>query len=446
MDQIKPNILVVDDEESMLITYKSILKKNYNPVLVDNGKTAIQKLKEFEFLAVILDLKMPDMDGIKVLQKIKELNPELDVVMATAINEAKFAIQAMRLGAYEYITKPFEIDELLKIINNIAEKQRLVKENTYLKTILDEQKNYFYLIGTTRAMKEIFNTIDNICNTDSTVLITGESGTGKELVAHAVHNKSNRKNGPMIIVNCAAIPENLIESELFGHERGAFTGAIEKKTGKFELAEGGTIFLDEIGCMPLGMQAKILRVLNNNTIDRVGGKKPIPVNVRVIAATNTELEQAIKENLFRRDLFYRINVIPIKLPPLRERKKDIPLFVSYFLDKYNKDLKKNIKGFSKEVMEKLTEYDWPGNVRELQNIIERTVALSKNREIINEIPFNIQTTPQPGQEKLKHAVLKFEKQYIKAILDETQYNQSETSRILGIHRTTLISKMRQHGL
>ncbi|MFC1495897.1 sigma-54-dependent transcriptional regulator [Candidatus Margulisiibacteriota bacterium] len=448
MSKNKPNVLVIDDEENMLLTYKSILKKKYNTVLVNRGQAGIDKVNEQEFAAVIVDLKMPDMDGLEVLRKIKEINPDQNVVMSTAMNDAKIAIQAIRNGALEYITKPFEIDELVALMDKVMERNNLIKENSYLKTVLQEQKTYFDLIGQTQVMQNIFMTIENISAADSTVLITGESGTGKELVAHAIHNKSNRKARPFVIVNCAAIPENLLESELFGHERGAFTGALERKIGKFELADGGTIFLDEIGCMPLSMQSKLLRIVQDSKISRVGGKNPIEVDVRILAATNANIETEIKKGNFREDLFYRLNVIPIKLPPLRERKNDIPLFVSYFLNKFNRDLKKAIKTISPDAIRSLLEYNWPGNVRELQNLIERAVALNGNKDVIDSIQVSTSSKSEDSKRKknLKEATAEFEKEYIKSALKTVNGNQSAAARLLEIHRTTLISKMELLGL
>ena len=370
-----PPILVVDDEADMLETYRSVLSKKYDVLTSSSGAEALAILKDNAVSLVLLDLKMPKLNGLEVLKQIKteELGPE--VIVITASKDVSTAVEAMKLGALDYLTKPFDVKELLIIIEKALEKRALIRENLYLKEALKEATGYCDLIGQTPAMKKLFETIEKVAPTDSTVLIHGESGTGKELVARAVHVKSKRAEKPFIAVNCAAIPENLLESELFGHERGAFTGALERKLGKFELADGGTLFLDEIGCMPAPMQAKLLRILENKIIERVGGEKGVPVDVRIVSATNIEFEKEIKEGKFRRDLYFRLNVIPIKLIPLRERKEDIPLFVQYFLDKFNKELNKNIKGFSQEVMLALMEYDWPGNVRELQNVIERAVVL-----------------------------------------------------------------------
>lgn len=443
MLKIKPNILVIDDEESMLRTYKSILKSSYNAALVNNGPEALNLLKDDNFSLVLLDLRMPQMDGLETLQKIKEFDKNIEVIMVTAVHDIKSAVSAMKLGAYDYIPKPFESEELLLVIEKALERRTLARENVFLRKVLEEKDSYWDLIGKADVIKKVFELIGKIAVTDSTVLITGESGTGKELVAHAIHKKSPRAQKPFIVVNCAAIAESLIESELFGHERGAFTGALERKEGKFELADGGTIFLDEIGCMKPPLQAKLLRVLQDNVIERVGGTKPIQVNVRVIAATNLNIEESVKKGDFREDLYYRLNVIRIHMPPLRERKEDIPLFLNYFLDKYCREFNKKIKGFSQESLEMLMEYDWPGNVRELQNLVERAVALLENKEYVSleDIPLE-PASRNIIKKSLKEAQIGFERKYIKNALAETSGNQTKAAKNLGINRTTLIAKMK----
>ena len=447
MIKVKPNILVVDDEESMLKTYKSVLKNSYNVTPINNSQAALDLLKNDNFSLVLLDIKMPNMDGIETLQKIKEIDKNIEVIMVTAVHDIKSAVQTIKLGAYDYITKPFEVEELLSIVEKALEKRSLVRENVYLRQALEEKGSYLDLIGKTEIIKRIFNLIDKVAATDSTVFVTGESGTGKELIAHAIYKKSPRANKPFIVVNCAAIPESLMESELFGYERGAFTGALERKEGKFELASGGTIFLDEIGCMKASLQSKLLRVLQDNVVERVGGRTPIQVDVRIIAATNLDIKEAIKKGEFREDLFYRLNIIPIHLPPLRERKEDIPHFLNYFLDKYNKEFNKKIKGFNKDALELLTEYAWPGNVRELENLVERMVVISEKEEYISAEDIPLENTSRNIIKKsLKEALMEFEKRYIKNALAEAGGNQTKAAEILGIHRTTLISKMEQLGL
>jgi DNA-binding NtrC family response regulator len=380
----KLSVLVVDDEADMRQTYLAILKKHFNVLTAASGKEALKIIHSQPISLILLDIRMPQMDGLTALQKFKEVDPDLTIIIVSASKDLPSAVSAMKLGAYDYISKPFDVKELLALIDKALETRRLVRENLYLKESLKEATSYCNLIGQSSVMKKLFADIDNIAPTDSTVLIRGESGTGKELVARAIHQKSKRLNDPFVAVNCAAIPENLLESELFGYERGAFTGAMERKLGKFELADGGTLFLDEIGCMSLPMQSKLLRVLEDRVIERIGGEKGVPVNVRIISATNIDFDQHIKENKFRHDLYYRLNVIPLNLPPLRERKDDLPLLIDYFLKKFNTLLNKKISSFSPEAMKALKIYNWPGNIRELQNLVERVVVLSHNPIISKE--------------------------------------------------------------
>ena len=454
MNKAKSNILVVDDEPDMLETFRSILKKKYRVITSNSGKGALTILKKERVDICLLDIKMPDMDGIEVLKRIKDIDENLEVIMVTALKDVKLAVKAMKLGAFEYINKPFEVDELLALTEKALEKRSLLKENIALKEMVKDSSRYCDLIGKTKPMQDILKLIDDVSETNSTVLITGESGTGKELVARAIHKNSKRAEKPFIVVNCVAIPDNLLESELFGHEKGSFTGAIERKIGKFELADQGTIFLDEIGCMSPNMQAKLLRVLENGSIDRIGEGNPIPLDIRVIAATNIDFKTSIKEKSFREDLYYRLNVIPVHMPSLRKRIEDIPLFVEYFLNKFNKLLNKSVKSLSQEALEALIAYRWPGNVRELQNLIERVVALSKN-EIINlqDFPKDIVNYKDPEfliskrlKGTLKQAAQDFEKDFIVAALREAEKNQTHAARLLGIHRTTLISKMESLGI
>ncbi|MBI5399339.1 sigma-54-dependent Fis family transcriptional regulator [Candidatus Saganbacteria bacterium] len=377
MKEDKLSVLAVDDEADMRQTYQTVLQKNFNVLTAASGKEALKIVQSQPVALVILDIRMPQMDGITTLKKIKDLDPDLAIIMVSATKDITSAVSAMKLGAFDYVSKPFDVKELLALIDMALEKRRLIRENLYLKDSLKEATSYCDLIGQSEPMKKLFAAIDSIAPTDSTVLVRGESGTGKELVARAIHKKSRRANDPFVAVNCAAIPENLLESELFGYERGAFTGALERKLGKFELADGGTLFLDEIGCMSLPMQAKLLRVLEDRVIERIGGEKGVPVNVRIVSATNIDFDQHIKENKFRHDLYYRLNVIPLNLPPLRERKDDLSLLIDYFLNKFNTLLNKKISGFSPEALKVMKSYEWPGNIRELQNLVERVVVLSR---------------------------------------------------------------------
>lgn len=450
MTDVKPVILAVDDEADMLETYRSILSKKFNLLTAASGSAALEALKDNPVSLILLDMKMARMNGLEVLKQIKEQETEPEVIVITASREVATAVEAMKLGALDYITKPFDVKELLVIIEKALEKRALIKENLYLKEALKEANAYCDLIGKTAGMKKLFETIERVAPADSTILICGESGTGKELVARAIHIKSKRAHKPFITVNCAAIPENLLESELFGHERGAFTGALERKLGKFELADEGTLFLDEIGCMAAPMQAKLLRVLEDKIIERVGSEKGIPINVRIISATNIDFKKAIDEGSFRHDLYYRLNVIPIDLIPLRERKEDIPLFIQYFLDKFNKDLNKKVKGFSTGALQVLMDYDWPGNVRELQNLIERAVVLSTGRIVMEEeLPFSSVTkigTVTQDAGLLKKSLLEHEKQLILKALAECGENRSAAAKLLGIPRSSLNSRIEALGL
>jgi DNA-binding NtrC family response regulator len=447
MNKTKPKILVIEDENSMLLTYRSILKSSFDATLVSSAKAGLEALGKTNYPVILLDMMMPEMNGLEALEQIKKIDKGPEVIMVTAVHDIKSAVQAIKLGAYDYITKPFEAEELLALIEKALEKRSLVRENTYLRQALEEKGSFWDLLGGAPAIRKVFGLIDKIALTDSTVLITGESGTGKELAAHAIHKKSPRAAQPFVVVNCAALPEPLIESELFGHERGAFTGALERKEGKFELADEGTIFLDEIGCLPLTLQSRLLRVLQDNCFERVGGGKPVQVDVRVIAATNMKMEEAVKEGKFREDLYYRLNVLRVHMPSLRDRREDIPLFLDYFLDKYGREFNKKVAGFSPEALQLLSEYDWPGNVRELQNLIERIVALAENGSAVSveDIPLE-NACYNLSKKGLKEAKAEFERRYLRNALAEAGGNQSKAAEILGIHRTTLISKMEQLGL
>ncbi len=370
------SILIVDDEVGARESLRMILKNEYEVFLAKNAEEAFLRIKEHAPDVILLDIILPDLDGLKVLEIVKQNDPDAIVIMITATKTVKTAVEAMKLGAYDYVTKPFEVDELRLMISRSLSTQALEKEVQYLRKEVDKNFGFGNIIGKSDVMKEIFNIIRQIADSKSTVLIMGESGTGKELVSRAIHYISQRRNTPFVTINCAAIPETLIESELFGHEKGAFTNAIERKLGRFEIAHSGTLFLDEIGELSLATQAKILRFLEEREFNRVGGSKTIKVDVRLIAATNKELTQLIKKGLFREDLYYRINVVPIILPPLRERPEDIPLLLDHFVQKFSAENKKQVKGVSKEALDILKNYEWPGNVRELENLVERVVTLT----------------------------------------------------------------------
>ena len=379
---LEDKILVVDDEQSMREFLDIMLKKEgYKVSLASNGDEVMKYIDKDIFDLVLLDIRMPKMDGIAVLKKIKSTSPETVVIMITAYASADTAIKAMKEGAYDYITKPFKVDEIKLIIKNALEKKHLQKENVLLKRVVRDRYVFDNIIGQSPKMLALYDLLEKVAPTKTNVLITGESGTGKELVAKAIHYNSPRKEKAFVTLNCGAIPEALIESELFGHMKGAFTDAIATKKGLFEMADEGTIFLDEISELPLMMQVKLLRVLQDREFKRVGGTEDIRVDVRIIAATNKDLERAVKEKRFREDLFYRLNVIQIKLPSLRERREDIPVLAAHFLKRYSEELNKNISRISPEALHLLLNYEYPGNVRELQNIIERAVALGTDQEL-----------------------------------------------------------------
>jgi DNA-binding NtrC family response regulator len=450
----KPLVLAVDDEPGVLESYKAILEDTCEVRTAGNGVEALDTLAREDIHLVILDLKLPDMEGLEVLLRIKEMDEYIGVIVVTAVGDVKTAVRAMQAGSSEYMVKPFDVETLQAVVSRTSERQALMKEVLYLRSEVEGYHPFVDIVGRDEKMLEIFELIKRVADSDATVLITGESGTGKELIARAIHQQSQRVQRPFIAVNCTAIPEHLIESELFGHERGAFTGAVQRRIGKFELAHTGTLFLDEIGSMRLDMQAKLLRVLQEREIERVGGERTIKVDVRVVAATNADLRELIKMKAFRDDLYYRLNVIPIYVPPLRARKADIPLLVHYFLDKFNRQFNRCMRGFSPAAMEALEAYDWPGNVRELENIVERLVVISKHEMIqLRELPLDLQSSHTPLVEQLdaegydlRKAVQQFEREYIRRVLEKTRWNQTAAARILGIHRNTLLGKIEQLDL
>jgi DNA-binding NtrC family response regulator len=450
-------ILIVDDQISYCEILADVLKgENYTVEYALDGRSAISKAMESEYDVIIIDLKLPDMDGIELMRKLRENDLPSSFIVITGFASIESAVQAMREGAYDYIIKPFNVDEVKIHVKRVIERANLLFQNRILReelsTIYDDT-----IVGMSPPIQRLKELITHIAPTDATVLIYGESGTGKELVARAIHKASRRADKPMIKVSCAALPESLLESELFGYEKGAFTGAYTRKPGKFELANGGTFFLDEIGDMSPSMQVKLLRVLQEKEFERLGGTKTIKVDVRIIAATNRNLREAIREKVFREDLFYRLSVIPIALPPLRNRKEDIPLLCEHFIQKLNKRMPKKIKGISDEAMKKLMEYDWPGNVRELENTIERAFILAKKDIILPEnlvlegIPINVPVSEQSlqafGAMKLPDKSLRsVEKFHIRAVLEECGWNKSKAASILGIDRKTLQNKIKLYGI
>lgn len=450
-NKVRPVVLVVDDEPGMRESYRALLEDDYCLLVASNGREALEFVRKEPVSLVLLDILMPDMDGIEVLKAIKETS-DAEVIMVTAVKTVRTAIDAVKLGAYDYISKPFDIDDLMATVAKVLEKQKLTKEIIYLKSEL-EPDIFQNMVGASPQMQELFALIAEVGKNLSTVLITGESGTGKELIARAVHQSSARRDSPFVTVDCATIPESLVESELFGHEKGSFTDAASQKIGKFELANGGSLFLDEIGNLPFDIQSKILRVLEQREIQRVGGNKVIPIDARIIAATNINLKKAVREGKFRQDLYYRLNVIPVVVPPLRERKEDISLLVEHFLRLYNREFSKNIRGIAEDALQMMMQYDWPGNVRELRNVIERLVALSQEDVILaKRLPLDIllagaeQIKDYYDKVSLREARDEFEKQFILKILEKTNWNQTRAAQLLGIHRNALLYKVHSFNL
>ncbi len=435
-------ILVVDDEWGVRETFKMLLKDHYHVLLASTGEEAVDIFTKNSVDLTLLDIRLPDMDGIDLLKKLKEMDPGAEVIMVTAVKEIQPAVKAIKLGAYEYVVKPFSVDDVLVLINRALEKRSLVQEVTYLKKELERYHPFEKMVGRDEKITAIFELISTIAQSDGAVFIQGESGTGKELVARAIHNRSPRKDRPFVVINCAAIPEALMESELFGHVKGAFTGAIATSVGKLEIADGGTVFLDDIDSLDINMQAKLLRVIQEKEFERLGSNKVIKMDARFVAASNKDVGKLIVKGKFREDLYYRLNVFPVTLPPLRERRSDIPLLLNHFLELYARKTGKPLKRFSENALDALTNYDWPGNVRELENLVERLATITKNRVIqMQDItPSEIGLGRMKGM-KLKDAVAFFEKQYIMETLESVDGNRSEAAEILGIHRNTLLRKL-----
>lgn len=449
----KPSILIVDDDNSHRTMLLTLIKGwGYIAESAPDGDIAVEMVKESAFDLILMDIKMIKMSGIEALGKIQEINPSIPVLIMTAYASVDTAVSAMKKGAYDYLTKPLDFDKLKITMTRAMEHISLKKENIALKENLGEIFNRNKIIGKSKAVKDVLQIIQNSAPTEATILITGESGTGKELAAGAIHYNSHRKNGPFIRVNCGAITETLIESELFGHEKGAFTGALRLKEGKFVQAQHGTIFLDEIGTMPMNMQTKLLRVLEDKKVVRVGGEKEIPLDVRVVAATNENLSSQVEDNKFREDLFYRLNVVNINLPPLRERDGDIPLLANFFLEASAKKNRKEISGFSPEAMAKLVRYSWPGNIRELANSVERAVILAKsdyiekNDIITGEEYFKEKETIVYSDEFKVEPLKEIEKKAIIQTLKSLDNNKSAAARELGITRKTLHKKIKEYSI
>jgi two-component system response regulator HydG len=449
---MKEKILVVDDEQSHRTMLKAVLtKEGYDIFEADDGMSAVRSVENEPFDLILMDIRMTDMDGIEAMGQIKKMSPSIPVIMMTAYASVKTAVEALKSGAYDYLTKPLDIDELKILIKKALEHYRLQEENVFLKERLADRFNFSNIIGKSRRMKELFENLSLVAPSDATVLIYGESGTGKELVANAIHQNSPRAQKPFIKVSCAALPETLLESELFGHERGAFTGALSRKAGRFQLADGGTLFLDEVNVMSSTTQVKLLRVLQEREFEPLGSTKTIHVDIRLITATNRELEVEVKEGRFREDLFYRLNVVPIHLPPLRERKEDIPLLADHFFKLYQEKNKKSIKGFLPKTIDTLMRYDWPGNIRELENFIERAILLCRSEYISpKDLP-----PPLQGEQLEEQPIISIpsgmtleevEREAIIQTLEENGGNRTQTAQILGISRKTLQNKLKEYGI
>ncbi|PYN99121.1 MAG: hypothetical protein DMD89_12005 [Candidatus Rokuibacteriota bacterium] len=451
-------VLVVDDEDGVRASVRAILEETCDVIEAEDGGVALDVLRAREVDVVMLDQRMPGEPGIEVLARIKALDPTIVVILATAVRDVRTAVAAMRLGAYDYLVKPFDVDDLNLLVQRALEKRALEREVLCLRSALApsgwESANAFEgLVGRHAEMVRIYQLITQLAETTTTVLITGESGTGKELVARAIHRRSPRRDQPFVAVNVAAIPDTLIESELFGHERGAFTGAHARKLGKFELAHGGTVFLDEIGSLRLDLQTRLLRVLQEREVERIGGVRPIPVDVRVLAATNVNLRMAVRQRAFRDDLFYRLNVVPIDVPPLRQRRDDIPILVEHFVRKIARECNRDVRSITAGALETLVRYDWPGNVRELQNVIHRAVVLAREPVLqMHDIPLDL-ALPETGVGltedtglPLREACDQFERQYVLRVLESVRWNVSRGARRLGVHRNTVLTKLAGWGI
>jgi DNA-binding NtrC family response regulator len=447
MNTASTRILVVDDEEIIRESLSGWLEKDgYSVETAPDGPSAVARLGDVPWSILVVDMKMPGMDGLQVLEQAKKIRPTTTVVIMTAYATVDTAVSAMKLGAYDYLVKPFDPEELSLMIQKIVREQALVRDNEELRRALKRECRFRDLISKSPAMQEVFELAKTAARTQSTILITGESGTGKELLARAIHAESPRMRRPFVAVSCAALTETLLESELFGHERGAFTGATMRRRGNFESADGGTIFLDEIGDISAKLQVDLLRVLEERRFCRVGGNEPVTVDVRVIAATNRDLARAITDGSFRDDLFYRLNVIPIGMPPLRNRKEDIPLLVDHLVARIGAELGRKIDGVSQDAMTRLLAHDYPGNVRELRNLVERAVVCAKGT-VLQASDFTLPVAAGVSDLTNQPASLEsVEKRHIAAILAQTNGNISAAARILDIDRVTLYHKIRKYGL
>ncbi len=448
---MEKRVLIVDDDISMReFLDETLTRKNYSIGLASTGEEALRMMKGKEYDVVLSDIRMPQLGGMEVLKATREFLPDAKIILMTAYATVENAVEAMKLGAFDYIMKPFSADAIEVVIEKTFEYRKLVLENRLLKSQIVGRYRYENIIGKSPQMQKVFEMVDIVSNSRATVLITGESGTGKELIAKAIHYNSPRKEGPFIKINCAALPEGIVESELFGHEKGAFTGAIRQTRGRFELADGGTLLLDEISEISLGLQAKLLRVLQEREFERVGSGQPIQVDVRIISTSNQNVPELIRKGKFREDLFYRLNVIPVHLSPLRERKEDIPLLAEHFLKLYSQENKRSVESMSEEVYGLFINYHWPGNVRELENYIERAVVMAREKTLtLVEFPRELALREgRTGSEPIDvgYSIHEAEKKLILKTLDAQAGNRTKAAEILGISTRTLRNKLQEYGL
>jgi DNA-binding NtrC family response regulator len=451
-------ILVIDDNPSVLNLIDTILKDNdFDVVTAADGENGIKELENNYFDIVFTDLIMPNVGGIEVLEYAVKISPKTMCIILTGHGTIKSSVEAIKKGAFDYITKPVSASEILITVEKALKFKSLEEENVRLKKELRGKYKYTNLIGTSKAIGKIYYLIEKVAETDGTILVTGASGTGKELIARAIHYSSHRSDKPLVVINCGAIPEALLESELFGHEKGAFTGAYKSRIGRFEMANGGTIFLDEIGEMSPALQVKLLRILQEQQFERVGGTKTIHIDIRIIAATNKNLTTAINKEKFREDLYYRLNVIPIKVPSLKQRKSDIPLLIEYFLKKFQEGKERRMTGFSPMAMVAMLAYDWPGNVRELENVVQRSIILCENPVVnFDDLPENIRENSgsiQPKEDVIMekdlnlHEIVKgYEKKIILDALEKSNWVKSKAAKLLNINRTTLVAKIKKQNI
>ena len=448
----KIRVLVIDDNESHgEVVAEGLAREGYETLLATSGPAGAEKLRAEPVDVVVTDMVMPELDGMAVLKLAHQIDPDIEVILATGHGTVESAVDALRRGAYHYLLKPLNLKELRAVVASAVQKRNLVRRNVELEQAVGEKYGFENLIGNSSGMQRVFSVINQVAATSATVLILGETGTGKEMVARAVHQNSPRRSRPFVGLNCAALSRDILESELFGHEKGAFTGAISTRQGLFEYADGGTVLLDEILDMPPETQVKLLRVLEEGEIRRVGSNKPIQVDVRVIAATNGNPEDAVAKGLFRRDLYYRIKVVTIELPPLRARADDVPLLTDRFVQEFSRRHAKEIAGLTREAVDMMTKYSWPGNVRELRNVIENMVVMSRHKLLdVTDLPSNIYHAPEQRSLtvplKAGMSLQDAERQLIQETLELTQGNREETSRILGIGERTLYRKLKEYGL